>query len=81
MVDQLAQPTDVRLSNTFFGGGRYGGDIGRFAVLFRFLCGIPVNIIPHCGIAVFSCAMFVPAFKPTVFGKMKLCAVMRHGQI
>ena len=44
-------------------------------------CAVFRNIIPHCGIAVISCAMFVPAFKPTVFGKMKLCAVMRHGQI
>ena len=47
-----------------------------------FLCGIPVNKIPHCGIVVISNTTVcdVCAIKPTVFGKMKLCAVLRHGR-
>ena len=38
------------------------GDIGvcGVAVLLSFLCGIPVNKIPHCGVAVIS--------NPTVCG-------------
>ena len=34
----------------------YEGDIGvcGVAVLLSFLCGIPVNKIPHCGVAVIS---------------------------
>ena len=49
---------------------------------FFFLYGIPVNKIPYCCIAVISNTTVcdVCASKPTVFGKMKLCAVLRHGQ-
>ena len=51
------------------------------AVLLSFLCGIPVNKIPLCGVAVISnptvCDV-VCAFKPTVFGETKLFAVSRH---
>ena len=45
------------------------------------LCGIPVNKTPkYCGIAVISNSTVcdVCVFKPTVFGEMKLCAVLRH---
>ena len=47
-----------------------------------FLCGIPVNKIPHCGVAVISnpTVCDVCAFKPTVFGETKLFAVLRHRQ-
>ena len=58
------------------------GDIGvcGVAVLRSFLCGIPVNKIPHCGVAVISnpTVCDVCAFKPTVFGETKLFAVSRH---
>ena len=42
-------------------------------LLLSFLCSIPVNKIPHCGIAVISNTTVcdVCAFKPTVFSKMK----------
>ena len=67
---------------TFFISVRRGGDIGvcGVAVLLSFLCGIPVNKIPHCGVAVISNPMVcdVCAFKPTVFGETKLFAVSRH---
>ena len=49
------------------------GDIGvcGVAVLPSFLRGIPVNKIPHCGVAVIPnpTVCDVCAFKPTVFGK------------
>ena len=53
-----------------------------FAVLVSFLCGIPVNKIPHCSVAVIpNCTVCdVCAFKPTVFGETKLFAVLRHQQ-
>ena len=53
------------------------------AVLLSFLCGILVNKIPHGGIAVISNTTVcdVCAFKPMVFSKMKLYAVLRHGEI
>ena len=58
------------------------GDIGvcGVAVLLSFLCGIPVNKILHCGVAVISnpTVCDVCAFKPTVFGETKLFAVSRH---
>ena len=58
------------------------GDIGvcGVAVLLSFLCGIPVNKIPHCGVAVISnpTVCDVCAFKPTVFAETKLFAVSRH---
>ena len=58
------------------------GDTGvcGVAVLLSFLCGIPVNKIPHCGVAVISkpTVCDVCAFKPTVFGETKLFAVSRH---
>ena len=58
------------------------GDIGvcGVAVLLSFLCGIPVNKIPHYGDAVISnpTVCDVCAFKPTVFGETKLFAVSRH---
>ena len=49
------------------------GDIGicGVAVLLSFLCGIPVNKIPHCGVAVIS--------NPKVC-ETKLFAVLRHQQ-
>ena len=60
------------------------GDIGvcGVAVLLSFLCGIPVNKIPHCGFALISnpTVCDVCAFKPTVFGETKLFAVLRHQQ-
>ena len=48
----------------------------------QFLCGIPVNKIPYCGVTVISNATVcdVCAFKPSVFGEMKLFAVLRHQQ-
>ena len=49
-----------------------------------FLCGIPVNKIPHhlFGVAVISnpTVRDVWVFKPTVFGETKLFAVLRHQQ-
>ena len=60
------------------------GNIGvcGVAVLLSFLCGIPVNKIPHYSIAVISntTECDVCAFKPTVFGKMKLCVMLWQGQ-
>ena len=60
------------------------GDIGvcGVAVLLSFLRGIPVNNIPHCGVSVIPnpTVCDVCAFKPTVFGKTKLFAVLRHQQ-
>ena len=60
------------------------GDIGvcGVALLLSFLCGIPVNKIPHCGVAVISNPTVCDfcAFKPTVFGETKLFAVLRHQQ-
>ena len=60
------------------------GDIGvcGVAVLISFLCGIPMNKIPHCVVAVISnpTVCDVCAFKPTVFGEMKLFTVLRHQQ-
>ena len=52
------------------------------AVLLGFLCGIPVNKIPHFGVAVISnpTVRDVWVFKPTVFGETKLFAVLRHQQ-
>ena len=52
------------------------------AVLLSFLCGIPVNKFPHCGVAVISnpTVCDVCAFKPTVFGETKLFAVLRLKQ-
>ena len=49
-------------------------------VLLSFLCSIPVSKIPHCCIAVISKPTLcdVCAFKPTVAGKTKLFAVLRH---
>ena len=43
---------------------------------------IPVNKIPHCGIAVISkpTVCDVCAFQPMVSGKTKLFAVLRHQQ-
>ena len=51
--------------------------VGQF-----FVCGIPVNKIPHCGIAVISkpTVCNVCAFKPTVSGKTKLFAVLGNQQ-
>ena len=53
-----------------------------FAVLLSFLCGIPVNKMPHCGVVVIPnpTVCDVRAFKPMVFGEMKLFAVLRHQQ-
>ena len=50
-----------------------------FAVLLSFLCGISVNKIPHCGIAVISnpAVCVVCVFKPPVYGETKLFAVLR----
>ena len=50
------------------------GDIGvcGVAVLLSFLYGIPVNKIPHCGVAVIS--------NPTLCDETKLVAVLRHQQ-
>ena len=47
-----------------------------------FLCGIPVNKIPHFSVAVISnpTVRDVWVFKPTVFGETKLFAVLRHQQ-
>ena len=60
------------------------GSIGvcGVAVLLSFLCGIPVNKIPHCGFAVISnpTVCDVCAFKLTVFGERKLFAVLRYQQ-
>ena len=59
-----------------------GGDIEvcGVAVLLSFLCGILVNKIPQCGVAVISnpTVCDVCAFKPTVFGETKLFAVSPH---
>ena len=64
--------------------GKMEGDIGvcGVAVLLRFLCGIPMNKIPHCGVAVISnpTVCDVCAFKPTVFSETKLFTVLRHQQ-
>ena len=55
------------------------GDIGvcGVAVLLSFLCGIPVNKISHCGVAVISnpTVCDVCAFQPTVFGETIICGV------
>ena len=62
------------------------GDIGvcGVAVLLSVLCGIPVNKISHCGVAVISNPMVcdVCAFQPTVFGETTLVIllVLRHQQ-
>ena len=57
------------------------GDIGVCGVvrLLSFYCGISVNKIPHCGIAVISnpAVCVVGFFKPPVFGETKLFAVLR----
>ena len=72
----------LNLSNFEFSWLLKEGDIGvcGVAVLLSFLCGIPVNKIPHCGVAVISnpTVCDVCAFKPTVFGETKLFAVSRH---
>ena len=79
------------LKSVYFKGDQYAnasqskeGDIGvcGVAVLLSFLCGIPVNKIPHCGVAVIPnpTVCDVGAFKPTVFGETKLFAVLRHQQ-
>ena len=49
-------------------------------MLLIFLRGIPVNKIPHCGVAVISnpTVCDVCAFKPTVFGETILFAMSRH---
>ena len=63
------------------GGGHWGLRCCGVAVLLSFLCGIPVNKIPHCGVAVISnpTVCEVCDFKPTVFGETKLFAVSgRH---
>ena len=47
-----------------------------------FLCGVPVNKIPHCGVAVISnpTVCDVCAFKPTAFGETKLFGVLQNQQ-
>ena len=52
------------------------GDIGvcGVVVLLSVLCGIPVNKISHCGVAV------IPNPTMWVFGEMKLFAVLQHQQ-
>ena len=71
-----------RNGGTYATAKKMEGDIGvcGVAVLLSFLCGIPVNKIPHCGVAVISnpTVCDVCAFKPTVFGETKLFAVSRH---
>ena len=54
----------------------------RVAVLLSFLCSIPVNKVPPCGIMVISnpTACGVCAFKPTVFSETELFVVLRHQQ-
>ena len=68
---------DVLMTSTYFCFGKEG-DIGvcGVAVLLSFWCGIPVNKIPHCGVAVISnpTVRDVCAFKPTVFSETKLFA-------
>ena len=75
----MAQRSDKSFRSLFY----LEGDIGvcGVAVLLSFLC-IPVNKIPHCGVAVISnpTVCDVCAFKPTVFGETKLFAVLRHQQ-
>ena len=52
------------------------------AVFLSFLRSIPVNKIPHCGVAVIPnpTVCDAGAFKPKVFGETKLFAVLRHRQ-
>ena len=48
-------------------------------LLLIFLCGVAVNKIPPCGVAVISnpAVCDVCVFKPTVFGETKLFAVLQ----
>ena len=48
-------------------------------MLLIFLCGVAVNKIPPCGVAVISkpAVYDVCVFKSTVFGKTKLFAVLQ----
>ena len=51
-------------------------------MLLSVLCSILVNKIPHCGVAVISnpTVCDVCAFKPMVFGEMKLFVVLQRQQ-